>query len=73
MPHSSFVPRKPEPIGCEIKSLADGESGVLLFLEIEEGKDAMSRKQYYAEVIPTLIFDLVGVFSLSAALPQWRR
>ncbi len=35
LPHLSFIPRKPEPYGVEFKSIADGESGVLLTLEIQ--------------------------------------
>jgi hypothetical protein len=29
MPHMSYVPRKPIPLGCEIKCVADGTSGVM--------------------------------------------
>ena len=46
MPHLSFVKRKPEPLGCEVKNLCDGVSGVMLFLEIQEGKELMERKQF---------------------------
>ena len=46
MPHLSFVQRKPEPLGCEIKNLCCGESGVMLFLEIQEGRVRMARKRF---------------------------
>ena len=46
MPHLSSVPRKPEPLGAEIKNLCDGESGVMLHIEIQEGKVKMARKKY---------------------------
>ena len=46
LPHVSFVPRKPEPVGLELKTLADTESGVMLCLEMCEGKEAMSSKKY---------------------------
>jgi hypothetical protein len=42
-PPLSFVKRKPEPLGCEVKNLCDGASGVMLFLEIQEGKELMER------------------------------
>ncbi|OWY90602.1 hypothetical protein PHMEG_00041199 [Phytophthora megakarya] len=35
--------------GTELKSIADGESGVLLGLELVEGKDRQRAKQYYRE------------------------
>ena len=38
MPHLSYVPRKPEPLGAEVKNLCDGISGVMLYLELQEGK-----------------------------------
>ena len=40
LPHKTKIMRKPEGIGAEIKSLCDGESGILLKLEFMEGKDA---------------------------------
>ena len=46
MPHLSHVPRKPKPLGAEIKSLCDGVFGCMLFLELQEGKVCMARKPY---------------------------
>ena len=37
-PHLSFVPRKPEPLGIEVKNACDGCSGVMLHLEIQDNK-----------------------------------
>ena len=37
-PHMSFVPRKLEPLGIEVKSACDGCSGVMLFWEIQDNK-----------------------------------
>lgn len=34
IPFLSNVPRKPKPIGAEIKDVADGESGAVVFLEL---------------------------------------
>jgi hypothetical protein len=45
-PHLSFVPRKPEPLGIEIKNLCDATSGPMLFLEIQDDKDVMARKRH---------------------------
>jgi hypothetical protein len=45
MPRLSSVPRKPEPLGAEIKNLCDGESGFMLHIEIQEGKLRMARKK----------------------------
>ena len=38
------IARKPEGIGIELKALACGESGVILKLEVMEGKDEMQKK-----------------------------
>ncbi len=46
IPHVTCIPRKPKGIGTEFKSLADGKSGVMLKLEIQEGKAAMATKEY---------------------------
>jgi hypothetical protein len=35
MPHQSFTPRKPEPLGCGIKNTCDAMTGCMLFLEIQ--------------------------------------
>ena len=43
LPHLSFVQRKPRPLGTEFKCVADGLSGVMLWLEIQEGKKAMEK------------------------------
>jgi hypothetical protein len=44
LPHLSFIKRKPRPLGTEFKCAADGPSGVMLWLEIQEGKAAMKGK-----------------------------
>ena len=38
IPTLDWVPRKPEPLGKELKTCCDGMSGVFLRLEIQEGK-----------------------------------
>jgi hypothetical protein len=46
MPHVTIILRKPEPIGCELKTLADGESRIMLAVELQEGKEAMREKEF---------------------------
>jgi hypothetical protein len=41
LPHATKIPRKPEPIGTEVKCCADGLSGIMLRLELQEGKSRM--------------------------------
>src|SRR5690606_33289022 len=47
MPHVSYIPREPEPCGAELKCLADGSVGVMLVLEIQEGKERMNQKRHH--------------------------
>ena len=49
MPHKTKIARKPEGVGAELKALACGSTGILLKLEIMEGKDANRQKLYSAE------------------------
>ena len=49
MPHKSYVKRKPKPNGCELKSCADVETGVMLRLEIQKGKLANETAEYRGE------------------------
>ena len=50
MPHLSFIVRKPEPLGCEMKCLADGILGVMMFLKVQQGKLPMSTKKYHSDL-----------------------
>ncbi|OWY99251.1 hypothetical protein PHMEG_00029778 [Phytophthora megakarya] len=49
LPHKTKIARKPEGKGTELKSIADGESGVLLGLELVEGQGRQRSKQYARE------------------------
>jgi Transposase IS4 len=51
LPHKTKIIRKPEGVGAEFKSLCDGESGVLLHLELMEGKEAQAAKDRYPSSI----------------------
>ena len=54
MPHISFVPRKPVPLGLELKCVADGTSGVMMYLELQEGKTRMMRLRFADEYPATV-------------------
>lgn len=45
-PHVTKIPRKPEPLSVEIRDLCDSISEIFLFLEIQEGKDDMAKKEF---------------------------
>ena len=47
--HITFLPRKPTPLGIQLKTLVDAISGILLGVEIVEGKAVDSQKKWYAE------------------------
>ena len=46
VPHLSKIIRKPQGIGVEYKNVADTQTGIMLFLEIQEGREAMAVKRY---------------------------
>eukprot|EP00960_Hanusia_phi_P010128 295928-Hanusia_phi.AAC.1 len=46
IPHLTKIARKPMGVGCEYKNLAECTYGILLFLELQEGKEIMERKLY---------------------------
>lgn len=46
IPHQTKIQRKPEGVGAELKALADGESGILIGVDIMEEKAAMAQKPY---------------------------
>ena len=49
IPLLSFVPRKPEPLGAEIKVVADGTMPVFLGLEVQEGAEAHASQRWFDE------------------------
>lgn len=44
--HLTYLPRKPTELGFMLKTLVDGDSGILLVAEIAEDKDTMKSKPY---------------------------
>ena len=50
LPNISFVKRKPKPLGTEFKNICDGSHGVMLFIEVQEGKVRMRAKRFSAKL-----------------------
>jgi hypothetical protein len=51
LPTKVSIQRKPEGTGLEIKTVACGETNIMIFFELQEGKDRMKTKKY-REVFP---------------------
>jgi len=49
LPHTTKIARKPKGVGCELKFMADVESGIILKLELMEGKDKSRMKEFENE------------------------
>ncbi|KAF4136960.1 Transposase IS4, partial [Phytophthora infestans] len=49
IPHLTKIQRKPEGVGAELKSIGDGDTGILLGLDIMEGAQRQRQKAYNAE------------------------
>jgi hypothetical protein len=49
-PHQVKIARKPEGVGVELKDAADPSSGIIVHLEIQEGKLPMQAKEMSAEL-----------------------
>ena len=47
--HLSFIARKPKPLGAEFKCVADGSTGIMIFLELQEGAVRISTRAYIKE------------------------
>ena len=45
-PHLQKIKGKPVPVGIEMKASCDCETGILMHLEIQEGKERMASKAY---------------------------
>ncbi len=46
LPHLTFLKRKPHLLGCELKTVCDSSTGVIMYCDIQEGKIRMARKKY---------------------------
>lgn len=49
LPGLMVVPRKPTPLGLEIHTQCDAQSGVLVNYEVFEGKTAMAAKEFVVD------------------------
>lgn len=47
--HLTYIVRKPTPLGFELRTLVDGDSGVLLNAELCEGAELEDLKDYVEE------------------------
>ena len=61
LPNLSFVMRKPEPLGTKFKTIVDGLSGIMLWLEVQEGKEQMSKLAHTKELGGTAACVVRGV------------
>jgi hypothetical protein len=46
LPHLSFIKRKPQPLGTELKSVCKGTIGICIYIEIQKGEIRMARKKW---------------------------
>jgi hypothetical protein len=69
IPHCSFVKRKPEPPGAEFKCISDAETGCIVGILLQEGKEANKRDD--AEGFVGFVYQHhIGV-SLRLSKPFW--
>jgi hypothetical protein len=45
----TYIHRKQKPLGTEMKTMCDSATGVMVYMEVQEGKNAMCGKDYAAE------------------------
>ena len=57
--------RKPEPLGSEFNNIVDGMTGIILWLEIQEGKDRMRKEIFSEELGRTATCVMRGVINTS--------
>ena len=50
LPHQTKIARKPEGVGSEIRCLVDGQSQIMLRLEIQESKEEMATKPFFRDI-----------------------
>ena len=49
LPHLSFIFRKPEPLGTELKTVGCSKTKIMLHMEIQKGKTAMANSTFQQE------------------------
>ena len=50
LPHSSYIFRKPEPLGTDFKIFSCSVTGALLFIELQREKEGMNHSRYQQEL-----------------------
>ena len=50
LPNITHIPRKPKPLGTEFKCVACSQTGCMLYLEIQRGKDGMKNLEHNREL-----------------------
>ncbi|GAX26777.1 hypothetical protein FisN_9Lu068 [Fistulifera solaris] len=50
LPHLSFILRKPKPLGVEYKNVICAKTGILLFQEVQRGKEAMRKSAFSRQI-----------------------
>ena len=55
LPAEIKIPRKPRPVGNEIKDLCDAVTKIVLVMELNEGKDCMVKKPFTKEFGATAV------------------
>ena len=61
LPNLSYVACKPKPLGTEFKNVVDGMSGVMMWLEIQKGKDQLRALEHTQSLGGTTVCVLRGV------------
>ena len=65
--HLTYLPRKPTPLGFQLKTLCDSSSNILLNMEVCEGRDADRAKQFADEL------GVTSATTLRLTRPFWSR
>ena len=55
LPHYSYIFRKPEPLGDDMKNVACSSLGTMLHLDIQKGKEAMKKSTFQSELGGTAV------------------
>ena len=53
LPNVSFISRKPQPLGTKFKVVCDSRTGIMIYVEIQRGKDGMSDAKYNKTMMKT--------------------
>jgi hypothetical protein len=55
LPNIFFILRKPKPLGKEFKTMCDADTGLMTWVEVQEGRTAMRHKAFSREIVSTRI------------------